>query len=185
VVVSLLGLLLTLPVFPLIALLIKLDSKGSVFFVQARIGLGGRPFDLIKFRTMQVGKPDASNGVWHREEEDRITRVGGWLRRIRFDEVPQFFNVLAGHMNLVGPRPEMASNVQAMTERIPYYSLRHMVRPGVTGWAQVRFGYAVSVAEVLEKTCYDLYYIKNMSLALDVRILVNTVRIVLFGRGAR
>lgn len=185
--VSLVGLLLTLPVMLLAAVIIKFDSPGPVFFVQERAGRGGRTFRLLKLRTMRVGAPKdgESESVWSREVEDRTTRIGYWLRRLRIDELPQFINILRGDMDLVGPRPEMASNVKEMTEQIPYYALRHVVRPGVTGWAQIRNGYSVSREEVTEKTRYDLYYIKHMSAAFDLRILADTAKIVLFGSGAR
>jgi exopolysaccharide biosynthesis polyprenyl glycosylphosphotransferase len=185
VVVSLVGLVLTAPLMLLAAVAVKLDSPGPIFFVQERTGRGGRTFRLIKFRTMRAGELDESPSVWNREVESRVTRVGSWLRRSRIDELPQFLNILRGDMDLVGPRPEMASNVTAMSRQIPYYTLRHVVRPGVTGWAQVRNGYSVSLEEVAEKTRYDLYYIKHMSLGLDLRILADTASTVLFGQGAR
>jgi lipopolysaccharide/colanic/teichoic acid biosynthesis glycosyltransferase len=171
----------------LIALAIKLDSSGPVFFLDERAGLGGRPFRLIKFRTMR-GQSDMDSerrSVWHRDDEARITRVGRWIRKLRLDELPQFWNILKGDMDLVGPRPEIMRNVKTMSEQIPYYSLRHVVRPGLTGWAQVRHGYSVSLEQVTEKMRHDLFYIKHMSPWLDLRILVDTVKIVLFGRGAR
>jgi len=173
-----LGLIAAAPAMALVALLVKLDSRGPVLFVQSRVGRRGRTFPLFKFRTM-TGTPAPENDVWHRDDERRITRLGAFLRRSHLDELPQLFNVIAGHMNLVGPRPEMAENVPTMAEEIPYYFLRHMIRPGVTGWAQVRQGHAVTYEEVLEKTCYDLYYVKNMSLAFDMRILLETASILL------
>lgn len=181
------GLLMTAPILPLIALAIKLDSRGPLFFIDRRAGRGGRPFDLVKFRTMHPlpSGQSAPLSVWYRDDASRITRSGKWLRRLRLDELPQFWNVLKGDMDLVGPRPEILANVQAMVERIPYYSLRHSVRPGLTGWAQTRFGYSVSLEQVTEKMRYDLFYIKHMSVWLDLRILVDTVKIVLFGRGAQ
>jgi sugar transferase (PEP-CTERM system associated) len=186
VALSLLGLLATLPIMAVVAALVKLESAGGAFFVQERTGLGGRTFNLIKFRTMRPARAaDGPDSVWRRDDEARVTRLGRWLRRSRIDELPQFLNILKGDMDLIGPRPEMACNVAAMTERIPYYPLRHSVRPGVTGWAQINQGYSVSEAEVTEKVRFDLYYIKHMSLWLDLRILIDTVKIVLFGRGAR
>lgn len=186
VVLSVVGLLLTLPVMVAVAVLVKIESAGGIFFVQERAGLRGRTFRLIKFRTMRPAPAAPPTGdVWRRDDEPRVTRLGWWLRRWRLDELPQFINILKGDMELIGPRPEMACNVAAMSERIPYYPLRHTVRPGVTGWAQIRQGYSVSQAEVTEKVRYDLYYIKHMSLWLDLRILVDTVKIVLFGRGAK
>ena len=123
--------------------------------------------------------------MWGRDDTTRVTRVGRYIRRLRLDEIPQFWSILKGDMDLVGPRPEILSNVQAMTDQIPYYALRHSVRPGLTGWAQTRFGYSVSLEQVTEKMRYDLFYIKHMSVWLDLRILVDTVKIVLFGRGAK
>lgn len=179
------GLVLTAPLMVIIALLIKLDSEGPVFFIQERVGLGGRTFRLLKFRTMHPASADATESVWNRDVSSRVTRVGKWLRKLRLDELPQFINILRGDMDLVGPRPEMACNVKTMTEQIPYYFLRHVVRPGITGWAQVKHGYSVSKDDVTEKMRYDLYYIKHMSFWFDLRILIDTVKIVLFGRGAR
>ena len=181
------GLLLTAPLMAVIAGAIKLDSPGPALYLDQRAGLGGRPFWLVKFRTMHPAAPGeiAVASVWERDDTTRITRVGRWIRKLRLDELPQFWNVLKGDMDLVGPRPEILSNVQVMTEQIPYYSLRHSVRPGLTGWAQTRFGYSVSLAQVTEKMRYDLFYIKHMSFWLDLRILVDTVKIMLFGRGAR
>lgn len=184
---AVIGLLLTAPLMGLIALAIKLDSRGPVLFVSARAGRDGRPFRLLKFRTMHPlpsGEAPAAS-VWERDDAPRITRVGCWMRTLRLDELPQFWNVLRGDMDLVGPRPEILANVQTMSEQIPYYSLRHSVRPGLTGWAQTRCGYAVSLEQVTEKMRYDLFYIKHMSFWLDLRILVDTVKIMLFGRGAQ
>jgi exopolysaccharide biosynthesis polyprenyl glycosylphosphotransferase len=178
------GLVLCAPLLLVIAVLVKLDSPGPVFFVQERVGLRGRIFRLIKFRTMQ-GAPPAEGSVWSRDDEPRLTRLGRRLRDLHLDELPQFINILKGDMDLVGPRPEMACNVQTMTEHIPYYWLRHTVRPGVTGWAQVKQGYCVSQAEVTEKMRYDLYYIKHLSLRLDLRIVLATLRILVCGRPGR
>ena len=181
------GLLLTLPMMAAIALAIVIDSRGPLFFIDRRAGRGGRPFNLVKFRTMHprpVG--ESTTSVWDRDDDaSRITRVGRLIRPLRMDELPQFWNILKGDMDLVGPRPEILANVQTMSEQIPYYGLRHSIRPGLTGWAQTRFGYSVSLEQVTEKIRYDLFYIKQMSLWLDLRILVDTVKIVLFGRGAR
>ncbi len=180
---SIVGLVCLAPLLGLIAVAIKLDSPGPVLFVQDRVGLHGKRFKLLKFRTMHPvsGKPSE----WVRDNADRITLVGGWLRRFRLDELPQFVNIFRGDMNLVGPRPHPASNVDLFLERIPYYPLRLAVRPGVTGWAQIRYGYANGLEEEIEKMRYDLYYIKRVSLRLDLRILLDTVKIVLFGRGSK
>lgn len=182
VVAAFAGLLLTLPFWPLIALAIKLDSRGPVFYRQERVGKQGRTFQIIKFRSM---REDAeSNGpVWSSENDPRATRVGRWLRKFRFDEVPQFINVLRGEMSLVGPRAERPFFVAQLSEKIPFYAQRHLVEPGLTGWAQVMYGYGASVEDAQEKLQYDLYYIKNVSLWFDLWIVLRSVRIVLFGRG--
>jgi exopolysaccharide biosynthesis polyprenyl glycosylphosphotransferase len=179
IVASAAALVAVVPLFALIALAIKLDSPGPIFFVQARVGLGGRRFNLIKFRTMV---PAASvTSEWVRDNGNRITRIGGWLRKFRLDELPQLINVIRGDMNLVGPRPHPVSNFELFRQNIPYYSLRATIRPGVTGWAQVRQGYANNLEEETEKMRYDLYYIKHMSVWFDLRILLQTVRTVLAG----
>jgi exopolysaccharide biosynthesis polyprenyl glycosylphosphotransferase len=182
------GLVITAPLMAAVALAIKLDSRGPLFYIDERAGRAGRPFRLVKFRTMRPLRPEeepTAPSVWDRDDEDRITRFGHAIRKLRLDELPQFWNILKGDMDLVGPRPEMLSNVQAMTDQIPYYSLRHSVRPGLTGWAQTRSGYSVSLEQVTEKMRYDLFYIKHMSVWLDLRILADTVKIVLFRRGAK
>ena len=176
------GLVFLSPVLALIAAAIKLDSKGPVMFVQARTGRDGRPFNLLKFRTMHPCEERASE--WVQDNSDRITRVGAALRRFRLDELPQLVNVLRGEMNLVGPRPHPVCNEEIFERHIAYYSLRSTVHPGVTGWAQVRYGYANNIEEETEKMRYDLYYIKNRSLRLDARILLETVGIILLGQGA-
>jgi exopolysaccharide biosynthesis polyprenyl glycosylphosphotransferase len=180
-VASLLGLLGRAPLFAVIALAIKLDSHGPVFFIQPRLGLRGRGFNLIKFRTMHPSNGGTSQ--WVRDNGDRITRVGAWLRKFRLDELPQLINILRGDMSFVGPRPHPVSNYELFMENIPYYSLRSMVRPGMTGWAQIRYGYANNLEEETEKMRYDLYYIKHTSLWFDLRILFETVKIVLLARG--
>jgi exopolysaccharide biosynthesis polyprenyl glycosylphosphotransferase len=175
------ALVVAAPFLALIALLIKLESPGPVFFIQERVGLGGRIFRLIKFRTMRVCS-EADEEVWQRDNQSRVTRVGAILRTYRLDETPQFINILRGDMSLVGPRPEMAGNVTTFSAVIPFYNLRHEVRPGLTGWAQVKAGYSMSVEEVTQKLCYDLYYVKHMSLRFDLRILFDTVKFVLCGK---
>src|SRR2546427_9595647 len=173
------GLVALAPLLGLIALLIKLDSRGPVFFVQDRVGMSAKRFTLFKFRTMHLA--DVRPSEWVCDNTERITRVGKWLRKFRLDELPQFVNVIRGDMNVVGPRPHPVSNFALFAEKIPYYSLRSVVRPGITGWAQVRFGYANNLDEEIEKMRYDLYYIKHLSVWFDVRILLDTVKIVLFG----
>jgi exopolysaccharide biosynthesis polyprenyl glycosylphosphotransferase len=176
------------PFLAVVAVLIKLESPGPVFFIQERVGLRGRIFRLIKFRTMRVASESdgvrvaADGQIWQRDNQSRVTRLGAVLRKYRLDETPQFINILRGDMSLVGPRPEMASNVATFSSVIPYYSLRHEVRPGLTGWAQVKAGYSMSVEEVTQKLCYDLYYVKHMSLRFDLRILFDTVKFVLCGQ---
>ncbi|OLC54652.1 MAG: hypothetical protein AUH92_03600 [Acidobacteria bacterium 13_1_40CM_4_69_4] len=176
------GLVLFAPLMALVALVIRLDSRGPVLFVQDRAGLGGKPFRLLKFRTMHPA--DGPTSEWARDNDERITRAGRWLRKFRLDELPQFVNMLRGDMNLVGPRPHPLSNFELFSGTVPYYWLRSLVRPGVTGWAQVRYGYANNLEEETEKMRYDLYYIKHRSVLLDFRILLDTVKVVLLGRGA-
>jgi exopolysaccharide biosynthesis polyprenyl glycosylphosphotransferase len=182
VVAAVIGLMLVAPLLALIALLVKIDSRGPVLFVQDRAGRHGRPFGLLKFRTMHPCADRPSE--WVLDNVHRITRVGKYLRRFRLDELPQLVNVLRGEMNLIGPRPHPTTNHATFMEHIAYYGLRSTVRPGVTGWAQVRYGYANNLEEETEKMRYDLYYIKNRSLWLDVRILGETVGIMLFGQGS-
>jgi exopolysaccharide biosynthesis polyprenyl glycosylphosphotransferase len=179
---SIVGLVVLAPLLGLIALLIKLDSRGPVFFVQDRVGMCAKRFKVIKFRTMHLA--DVQRSEWACDNAERITRIGKWLRKFRLDELPQFFNVIRGDMNFVGPRPHPVSNLELFVDKIPYYSLRSVVRPGITGWAQVRFGYANNLDEEIEKMRYDLYYIKHQSIWFDLRILCDTVKIVFFGRGS-
>ncbi len=184
------ALVLLSPLLALIALAIKLESGGPLFFVQERVGRGGRLFKLIKFRTMRPAS--AATSEWARDNDGRVTRVGRWLRRFRLDELPQLVNILSGDMNLVGPRPHPVTNLPLFVvmmrnapecgEQVPYYALRSLVRPGVTGWAQVRYRYANDLEEEIEKMRHDLYYIKRMCVWLDLRILLETVKIVLRGR---
>jgi exopolysaccharide biosynthesis polyprenyl glycosylphosphotransferase len=191
--VAAVGLVLTAPLMAIIALAVKLESPGPVLFVQARIGARGRPFKLMKFRTMR--QADRCNSEWECDNRDRVTRVGRWLRAFRLDELPQFVNVLRGEMNLVGPRPHPVSNFELFTlvsrnvnevtgSAIGYYTLRTMVRPGLTGWAQVRYRYANNLEEEIEKLKYDLYYVKYAAAALDLRILIHTIKVVLSGHPA-
>ena len=187
------GLVLLAPLMAIIAVAVKFESPGPVLFVQARIGARGRPFTLMKFRTMRPA--EGCNSEWECDNRDRVTRLGRWLRAFRLDELPQFVNVLRGDMNLVGPRPHPVSNFELFTlvsrnvndvtgSAIGYYTLRTMVRPGLTGWAQVRYQYANNIEEEIEKLKYDLYYVKYASAALDLRILFHTIKVVLGGRPA-
>ncbi len=182
--VAVVGLGLFAVLLPFLALAIKLDSDGPVFFRQPRAGLGDKPFDLIKLRTMRIVAKRQSE--WERDNRARVTRVGAWLRRLHLDELPQFWNVLRGDMNLVGPRPHPVTNGSLFHERIPFYSLRSLVRPGITGWAQTRYGYANDLDEEIEKMRYDLYYLKHHSTWLDLKMIPDTVRSTLgSGRVAR
>jgi len=178
-------LLLILPFLPFIALAIKLDSPGSVFYQQTRVGRFGKPIKVIKFRTMRADAEAITGPTWAGETDPRITRVGRWLRRSRADEIPQLFNVFRGDMGFVGPRPERPEFVEWLVREIPYYNFRHMIRPGITGWAQVCYQYGASLEEAKEKLKYDLYYTKNVSLGLDLVIILRSIKIVLFGHGAR
>jgi len=183
--VSILGLLLSLPLLPLVALAIKLTSPGPVFYRQKRDGRDGTVFDCYKFRTMCANAEADSGPTWVGDDDPRITRVGRLLRISRLDEIPQLWNVLKGEMSLVGPRPERPEFVDWLTREIPYYHLRHTIRPGITGWAQVRYKYGNSIEDAKEKLRYDLFYIKNMSPGLDLLIFFETVKTVLLGRGAK
>ncbi len=182
VVAAVVGLILCAPLLAALALLVTMDSDGPVMFIQPRAGRHGRPFGLLKFRSMHP--TDEPPSEWACDNLHRVTRVGRYLRRFRLDELPQLINVLRGEMNLIGPRPHPVSNHATFMERIAYYGLRSTVRPGVTGWAQVRYGYANNLDEETEKMRYDLYYIKNRSLWLDLRIMLATVGIVLLGQDA-
>ena len=182
---ALVGFVLMLPVLVLVAIAIKLDSHGPVFFRQERVGQNGRLFTLIKFRSMREDAEVLSGAVWAAADDHRVTRVGRLLRKTRLDELPQLINVIAGAMSFVGPRPERPEFVRLLQRQIPFYSGRLAVKPGITGWAQVRHQYAASVEDTIEKLQYDLYYVKNISPFLDLLILLNTVQVVLFARGAR
>ncbi len=182
---SLLGLLLILPFFPFIALAIKLDSKGPVLFSQLRVGNKEKQFLLYKFRSMRQDAEQRSGAVWAEKNDPRVTRLGKFLRNSRIDEIPQLINVLKGDMSFVGPRPERPEFVEKLKQIIPYYSKRHFIHPGLTGWAQVRYPYGASVEDAVEKLRYDLYYIKNISPFLDTLIFFETIKVVLFGRGVR
>jgi len=183
-VLATIGLALMLPLMALIAIAITLDSRGPVLFRQRRVGQNGRIFVLNKFRSMTLDAEQAG-AVWAARNDPRVTRVGRWLRLARLDELPQFFNVMIGDMSFVGPRPERPEFVRALQQQIPFYMKRHAVKPGITGWAQVRHRYAASLEDSLEKVQYDLYYIKNLSLLLDLLIIISTVQVVLFARGSR
>ncbi|MDE6612513.1 MAG: sugar transferase, partial [Muribaculaceae bacterium] len=182
VVVSALALVALLPVYAAVALAVKLDSRGPVLYRQERVGYHKRPFRIIKFRTMRVDA-EASGPALTRDNDPRITRVGAFLRKYRLDELPQFWNVLKGEMSLVGPRPERAYYIERIARRVPSYSLIHQVRPGITSWGMVKYGYAADVDQMIERLPYDLLYIENVSLGVDLKILFHTVSTVLRGRG--
>jgi lipopolysaccharide/colanic/teichoic acid biosynthesis glycosyltransferase len=175
--------LVTGPLLLLIAIGIKLDSPGPAIFSQERTGLHGAKFTLYKFRSMRMDAEAKSGPAWSSEFDDRATPFGKLLRKFRLDEIPQAFNVLRGDMSFAGPRPERPYFVDMLQERIPDYGLRHYVKPGITGWAQVRYPYGASVEDAIEKLQYDLYYIKHMSFRQDVIVLLKTLNVVLFGRG--
>jgi exopolysaccharide biosynthesis polyprenyl glycosylphosphotransferase len=181
-----LALLLILPAAPILAIIaiaIKLDSPGPILFRQIRVGLHGVPFVIYKFRSMRQDAERETGPVWTGERDERVTRVGRLLRKFRLDEILQAVNVLRGEMSLVGPRPERPYFVDQLKLQIPFYGLRHYVKPGITGWAQVMYPYGASVEDAHEKLQYDLYYAKHKSLGFEAGILLRTIKIVLFGRG--
>jgi len=185
IMLSSIGLLITLPLSFIIAVAIKLDSTGPVFYNQERCGEGDRTFNLYKFRSMIDNAEAVCGPTWAQDDDCRITRVGRVVRKFRLDEIPQMWSVLKGDMSFVGPRPERPEFVKMLEEIVPYYAERHTVKPGITGWAQVSYGYGASVEDALEKLKYDLFYIKNMSLFMDLTIIAKTLKIVLKTSGAR
>jgi sugar transferase (PEP-CTERM system associated) len=182
---SLALLVFTLPVAIITALLIAMESGFPVIYRQERVGLHGRTFNVLKFRSMKTDAEADGKALWAAVDDPRVTRLGSFLRRSRIDELPQLFNVLRGEMSLVGPRPERPVFVDMLTEQIPFYAVRHSVKPGITGWAQVRYSYGADVEQAMRKLEYDLYYVKNHTLFLDLLILLRTIRVVLLGEGAR
>jgi sugar transferase (PEP-CTERM system associated) len=182
--VSFIGLAICLPFIPFIILAVRLSSPGSIFFVQTRVGLRGCPFSVIKFRPMRQDAED-QGAVWATENDPRVTSLGRFMRMTRLDEIPQLWNVLRGDMGFVGPRPERPEFVQWLASEIPFYELRHMIRPGITGWAQVRYKYGASLEETKHKLEYDLYYIKHLSLGLDLLIMFETIKTIILRRGAQ
>lgn len=183
--VSLSLLLLTLPLMLLTAALVRIDSPGPVLYRQERTGLHGKPFTLMKFRSMTVDAEKGGDPRWAMQHDPRITRVGSFIRPMRIDELPQLINVLRGEMSMIGPRPERPHFVEQLAKIIPFYSERAYVKPGITGWAQVNYPYGASVEDARQKLSYDLYYVKNRNLLLDVLILFATIRVILFREGAR
>jgi len=180
-----LGLLISLPIFFIVPILIKLDSRGKIFFRQERIGEGEKIFNIYKFRTMYEDAEGKTGTVWSQRGDRRITRIGRFLRKWRIDELPQLYNVLKGDMSIVGPRPERPFFVETLKKQIPFYSERHYVKPGITGWAQVRYEYGDSIEDAIEKLRYDLYYIKNQSLIFDLLIILETIKVIITGKGGR
>ena len=183
--VALVGLLLALPLMPFIVLAVRLDSAGPVLYRQKRVGRRGEIFYCYKFRTMRQDAEADTGATWATDDDPRITRVGKFLRASRLDEIPQLWCVLKGDMHFVGPRPERPEFVEWLSKEIPYYGVRHVVRPGITGWAQVQYKYGNTREDAREKLQYDLFYIKNASLGLDLLIMFQTIKIVLLGRGAQ
>jgi len=175
---------LTLPVLLITAILVKIESPGSIFYFQERVGEGNIPFRIIKFRSMRQDA-EKNGAVWAKKNDDRVTRVGHIIRTLRIDELPQLWNVIKGEMSLVGPRPERQIFVDQLAKKIPFYTIRHKLRPGITGWAQVCYPYGASEEDALKKLEYDLYYMKNVSIAFDLIIIFKTVKTVLFKKGSR
>jgi sugar transferase (PEP-CTERM system associated) len=182
---ALIGLLLAFPLMVLIALVVKLDSAGSALYSQERVGENGRVFKIYKFRSMRNDAEQAGTPIWARDADPRVTRVGRCIRLTRLDELPQLWNVMNGDMSFVGPRPERPFFVEQLVREIPFYMQRHAVKPGVTGWAQVKYRYGSSIEDATEKLRYDLYYIKHLSIFFDLTIVLDTVKVILFGKGAK
>jgi sugar transferase (PEP-CTERM system associated) len=181
---SVTGLILASPLMLIIAMAIKIDTKGPVLYRQKRVGFNERIYDLIKFRSM-TGDAEIHGTFWAQENDPRVTRIGNIIRKTRFDEIPQLWNILKGDMSLIGPRPERPEFVQKLEDEIPFYTFRHAVKPGITGWAQVNYKYGASKDDTIEKLQYDLFYIKNLSVFLDLQILFKTLRVIMFREGAR
>lgn len=179
------GLVLSLPIMALVALAVRLDSKGPVIYRQTRVGRRGKPFDVLKFRSMRTDAEKHNGAQWASVDDPRVTRIGRFLRKYRLDEFPQFVNVIRGEMSFVGPRPERPCFVDELRKTIPYYDERHSVRPGITGWAQVEYAYGSSIEDAFNKLEYDFFYLKNMSVMFDLAIIFQTVRIVTGGHGGR
>jgi exopolysaccharide biosynthesis polyprenyl glycosylphosphotransferase len=182
---SALLLLLSAPIIAIAAVLVKLESKGPAFFRQTRVGLYGQTFDILKLRSMRNDAEVAGKAVWAEKDDPRITRVGRFIRKVRIDELPQVWTVLRGQMSFVGPRPERPQFVDDLEGHLPYYAERHMVKPGITGWAQINYPYGASLEDSRHKLEYDLYYAKNYTPFLDILILLQTVRVLLWPEGAR
>jgi lipopolysaccharide/colanic/teichoic acid biosynthesis glycosyltransferase len=171
-----------MPVYILVALAVKLTSAGPVFYTQTRVGRLGLPFQIFKFRTMRTDA-EKDGAVWAQKNDDRVTPIGKFLRRSRLDEIPQFWNILKGEMSFVGPRPERPEFVHELEEKIPYYQMRHLVNPGLTGWAQIRYRYGASVEDSKRKLAFDLYYVRHYGIGLDLEIILRTL--IAMAQGAR
>jgi sugar transferase (PEP-CTERM system associated) len=182
--VAFIGLAICLPFIPFIILAVRLSSPGPIFFRQTRVGLRGRHFSVIKFRTMRQDA-EANGAVWATKDDPRVTSLGRFMRKTRLDEIPQLWNVLRGEMGFVGPRPERPEFVEWLASEIPFYELRHMIRPGITGWAQVRYQYGATLEETKQKLEYDLYYVKHLSVGLDLLIMFETIKTIILRRGAQ
>ncbi|BDU50257.1 exopolysaccharide biosynthesis polyprenyl glycosylphosphotransferase [Haliovirga abyssi] len=179
------SLIIFIPAFPIMiiaAIIVKIESKGPIFFVQERIGMGNKPFKIIKFRSMKADA-EKEGPQWAKKKDDRVTKFGKIMRKTRIDELPQLINVMNGEMTFIGPRPERQHFIDVLENTIPFYNIRHSVKPGLTGWAQVNYSYGASIEDAFEKLQYDLYYIKHQSLVLDISIFFKTVKTVIFGRG--
>jgi sugar transferase (PEP-CTERM system associated) len=181
-IIALVGATLSLPIAIFTTILIKLESRGPILYKQERVGKNGRPFRLMKFRSMRTDA-EKDGPVWAKTDDERMTRVGRIIRKIRVDEIPQFWNILRGDMNFVGPRPERPHFVAQLAQEIPYYEQRHLIAPGLTGWAQINYPYGASIEDAKQKLQYDLYYLKNQNLALDATIMFETIKTILFGKG--
>lgn len=182
-VLAFVGLIVSMPIAIFTAIMIKLDSRGPIFYKQERVGKNGHVFNVIKFRSMKTDAEADGKPIWAVSNDERTTRVGKIIRKLRIDEIPQFWNILKGEMNFVGPRPERPHFVKQLAREIPYFEHRHLVAPGLTGWAQIKYPYGASVSDAIQKLQYDLYYIKNQSLTLDMVIVFETIKTVLFGKG--
>jgi exopolysaccharide biosynthesis polyprenyl glycosylphosphotransferase len=179
------GLVISLPIMALVAILVKLSSPGPILYRQTRVGLRGATFQVFKFRSMYADAEASTGAVWATKSDPRITPIGRWLRKLRLDELPQFFNVIRGEMAVAGPRPERPEFCRIIEEKIPFYKQRHSVKPGITGWAQINQQYADTIEDSITKLEYDLYYIKNLAPSLDAYIIFHTLKVMLLSRGAR
>jgi exopolysaccharide biosynthesis polyprenyl glycosylphosphotransferase len=182
---SLIGVIVASPLMLLTAMAVKLDSGGPALYSQQRVGEKGRIFKIYKFRSMRIDAEEAGMPLWASDADPRITRVGRVIRLTRLDELPQLWNVMRGDMSFVGPRPERPFFVEQLALKIPFYMQRHAVKPGLTGWAQVKYQYGSSIEDATEKLRYDLYYIKHLSIFFDLTIVLDTVKVILFGKGAK